>query len=116
MKRDLKGMGMNKQTTQGAQTSQSAQTPQDAPTRQKPAQPVREQAKAQHKDINNINDAIEHYGGKSDAELMNELVNFRNQGVIDDGKLAEVAARLTPMLNAQQKKRLESVLGTLKSK
>ena len=100
MKRDLREMGMNRK---------NAEQP------QKNAPPAHEQPIQQQKDINSINDAIEHYGGKSEAELMNELLGFRKQGVIDDVKLSEVAARLTPMLNAQQKKRLESVLGTLKS-
>jgi len=105
MKRDLRGMGMNRQGTDQQQKQQTTQ----------PQQSAYEKQKLPQKDINNINEAIEHYGGKSETELMNELVNFRKQGIIDDAKLADVAARLTPMLNAQQRKRLESVLGTLKS-
>lgn len=113
MKRDLKGMGKNKQ---GADQQQRQQTGRPQQQTNRPQQPAREQPKMQQQDINNINDAIEHFGGKSEAELMSELVNFRNQGAFDDAKLNEVAARIAPLLNAQQKKRLESVLGTLKNK
>lgn len=97
MKRDLRGMG-------GGQGMKK-----QPPGKEK--QPAREQASAPV--MRDVNDAIEHYGGRSDAELMNELINFRRQGAIDDAKLAEVYQRLSPMLNDAQKKRLETVLGTL---
>ena len=92
MKRDLRGLGM------GANKSEPA------------PQPAKGQAPPV---MGDINDAINQYGNKSEAELMNELVNIRRQGVIDDEKLVEVYQRLTPLLNDAQRKRLEAVLGTL---
>ncbi len=89
-------------------------------TERPPRQPVEVQfsqppPEEEKEDVSTVNEAVRQYGGKSDSELMSELVNYRKQGVIDDEKLAEVAARLMPLLNEQQRKRLESVLGTLRS-
>ncbi len=107
MKRDLRNLGG------GGKTQEPQPRQQEAPQYDTAA--AQEAYKGfSENDMNTIQSAVEHYSGKSDAELMNELSDFRKSGAIDDSKLADVAARLSPMLNAQQRARLESVLGTLK--
>lgn len=110
MKRDLRGIGRDRRRDGGTQSEErpAEQAAGPAGTAETPAEPPRAE-------LNNVQDAVNQYAGKSEAELMGELVNFKKQGVIDDDKLAEVYARLWPLLNEQQRKRLESVLGTLKN-
>ncbi len=109
MKLDLRGIGRNKRSAEGplegARLAEQA-APVAAPAQH--AAPVQNTAST-------VNDAVNQYANKSEAELMGELLNFKKQGVIDDEKLAEVYTRLAPLLNEQQRKRLESVLGTLKN-
>jgi len=104
MKRDLRGIGRDRRRDGGAQHEEK-------PAEQRAARP----AEAAYAEAGTVQDAVNQYANKSEAELMGELVNFKKQGVIDDDKLAEVYSRLWPLLNEQQRKRLESVLGTLKN-
>jgi len=57
--------------------------------------------------------AAEHYGAKTDAELMQELRQCRAAGMFDDAALRDVAARLAPMLTPAQQQRLFSVMQEL---
>ncbi|MBQ7114388.1 MAG: hypothetical protein IJO10_09155 [Clostridia bacterium] len=63
--------------------------------------------------LSSMQNAVEHYGRKTDSELMEELRSFRAQGVFDDAALRDVAARLAPMLTDAQRQRLFSVMEEL---
>lgn len=103
MKRDLRGIGSDRR--RAGEPRESA----------RPAEPPAQTVQTEQNAAGTVNEAINQYGGRSDAELMGELVNFKKSGVLDDDKLAEVYQRLTPLLNEQQRKRLESVIGTLRN-
>ena len=64
--------------------------------------------------MNTIQNAVNQYGGKSQSELLRELQNYKNSGMMDDGALDSVAQRLMPMLTAEQQRRLFDVMGQLK--
>lgn len=64
--------------------------------------------------MNNVQDAINKYGSKSEGELMGELMNAKQSGLIDPNELAGVAQKIAPMLNEEQRQRLDSVLRQLK--
>jgi len=64
--------------------------------------------------MNNVQDAINKYGSKSEGELMGELINAKQSGLIDPNELAGVAQKIAPMLNEEQRQRLDSVLRQLK--
>ncbi len=64
--------------------------------------------------LNNVQDALNQYGGKSRSELMRELKNFKSAGMIDEHSLGNVAEILMPMLTAEQQRRLFDVMGELK--
>ena len=63
--------------------------------------------------LGNVQDAVNKYGGKSEAELMDELTAAKQNGLIDPAALADVAGRIAPMLTAEQQQRLDSVLKQL---
>ena len=63
--------------------------------------------------MNNVQDAINKYGNKSEGELMGELMNAKHSGLIDPGELAGVAQKIAPMLTPEQRQRLDSVLKQL---
>ncbi len=65
--------------------------------------------------MEDVKQAVDHYGGKSEAELMEELLRYRGTGAIDDASLARIATQIGPMLNAEQQRKLESVMRRLKS-
>ncbi len=60
-----------------------------------------------------MQNAVEHYSGRSDNELMQELRQYRSAGAFDDKALQDVAARLAPMLTPEQQQRLFSVIQQL---
>lgn len=111
MKRDLRGIGRDRRRDGGAQHEEKPAGQRAA----RPVEPAAAPAEPAYAEAGTVQDAVNQYANKSEAELMGELVNFKKQGVIDDDKLAEVYSRLWPLLNEQQRKRLESVLGTLKN-
>lgn len=48
--------------------------------------------------LGSMQNAVEHYSGKNDNELLQELRQYRAAGAFDDKALQEVATRLAPML------------------
>ena len=64
--------------------------------------------------LGNIQDAVNHYSGKSDSELLSELKNARNGGAFNAAELENVAQRIAPMLSPEQQQRLFSVMQQLK--
>lgn len=65
-----------------------------------------------------INDALNIYRNKSEAELMDTLTAMtdeeRKNGNMDDTKLDEIYQMLYPMLTGTQRLKMEQVLGRLK--
>ena len=65
-----------------------------------------------------INDALNTYRNKSEAELMDTLQAMtdeeRKSGNMDDTKLDEIYQMLYPMLSDAQRRKMEQVLGRLK--
>ena len=65
-----------------------------------------------------INDALNIYRNKSEAELMDTLTAMtdeeRKSGNMDDTKLDEIYQMLHPMLTDAQRRKMEQVLGRLK--
>ncbi|MEG1810436.1 MAG: hypothetical protein RR232_02460 [Clostridia bacterium] len=64
--------------------------------------------------MKNVQDIVNHYSGKSDHELINELKGFKKTGVMGDAELANVANKIFPMLSREQQLRLSSILDQLK--
>lgn len=60
-----------------------------------------------------IEDAMGRYGGKSEDELLGELIGGKQSGSIDPAQLKAVASRIAPMLSPEQRTRLESILTKL---
>ena len=58
--------------------------------------------------LNDVQSVVDKYGGKSEQELI-----AKRSGIIDPNELASVAGKIAPMLTAEQKQRLESVLKQL---
>ena len=63
--------------------------------------------------LGNVQNVVDKYGGKSEAELMQELAAAKQSGLIDPAALASVAGRIAPMLTPEQQQRLQSVLKQL---
>ena len=63
--------------------------------------------------LNDVQSVVDKYGGKSEQELIGELAAAKRSGIIDPNELASVAGKIAPMLTAEQKQRLESVLKQL---
>ncbi len=63
--------------------------------------------------LSGVQSMVDKYGGKSEQELIGELAAAKRSGAIDPNELSAVAGKLAPMLTAEQKQRLESVLRQL---
>lgn len=67
---------------------------------------------------NSINEMVGKYSGKSDDELMRELIEItaqkKSEGTLDSAQIDAVAANIFPMLNEEQAKRLQSILNAIK--
>ena len=63
--------------------------------------------------LGNVQNVVDKYGNKSEAELMQELTSAKQSGLIDPVALASVAGRIAPMLTPEQQQRLQSVLKQL---
>ena len=63
--------------------------------------------------LGNVQNVVDKYGGKSEAELMQELSAAKQSGLIDPAALASVAGHIAPMLTPEQQQRLQSVLKQL---
>ena len=64
--------------------------------------------------LGTVQDTINKYGSKSQGELLQELKNYKNTGMMDDKSLNDVAQKLMPMLSPEQQRRLFDVMGQLK--
>ena len=64
--------------------------------------------------LGNVQNMVNKYGGKSEAELMQELAQAKQSGLIDPAALESVAGRIAPILSPEQRQRLNSVLNQLK--
>jgi len=96
MKRDLRGYGRGEQHPNYESMAQNAMNSADP-----------EQLKS-------MEDAMNYYGGKSEGELMEELMRGKSSGMIDEAKLNDVAARIAPMLTPEQLSRLSAVMERLR--
>lgn len=54
--------------------------------------------------------AYSQYEGKSETDLMEELIKLRRSGAIKDGQMAKMAEQIAPMLTVEQRRRLEAIL------
>ncbi|MBQ9833183.1 MAG: hypothetical protein IJO48_05555 [Clostridia bacterium] len=72
-----------------------------------------EGAKLDESAMNNAQDAMNKYSGKSDDELMRELNTLKENGTINNAALQNMASTISPMLNAQQKQKLEALIKQL---
>ncbi|MBO4472908.1 MAG: hypothetical protein J5765_03775 [Clostridia bacterium] len=74
--------------------------------------PVQDEAK------DDIRKTAERYSGKSDAELLGEIVNAakkeKQDGTYSDDKIDDFVRAVTPMLNAEQRDRLEKAIKLIK--
>ena len=62
-----------------------------------------------------VQQVMNQYGGKSQDELLQELKGAVQNGQMDNATLDRYYSMLSPMMNAQQKKRLEMIMRQLKS-
>jgi len=60
-----------------------------------------------------IKRSAEKYKGKSRAELMSELEKMKMKGEVSPQRLEAFRKKVSPMLNAEQRKRLEEVIKKL---
>lgn len=102
MKRDLKGF------KQG----------QAQPTRQDAARIMESLNGEQKRELNYMEDALKKYQDKDEKELMGELSSIaaaeRKRGALTNETLDQFASTVSPMLNDEQRKRMQSILGQLK--
>lgn len=55
------------------------------------------------------------YEGKSESELINELVDNYKKGALSDTELEKFANQAGPMLNPAQRQKLQSILRRIRS-
>lgn len=60
--------------------------------------------------VNDIENMINRYSDKSSEELMNELLRFKNSGMMSNEALQNMAQTVAPMLDAEQQQRLYSII------
>lgn len=74
--------------------------------------------KSEYFDENDIKRTAQNYQGKSDGELLGDIFKMANEqkanGNLSDEKLKAFADSVSPMLNAEQRARLNGVLEMLK--
>ncbi len=58
----------------------------------------------------NIQKTVEQYGSKSNDELMGELNTLKENGIVNNQELLKMARTIGPMLNAEQKRRLDELI------
>ena len=93
MKKDLRGYGRREQRPNYESMAQNSADPEQ---------------------LKSMEDAMNYYGGKSEGELMEELMRGKSSGMIDEAKLNDVAARIAPMLTPEQLSRLSAVMERLR--
>ena len=64
--------------------------------------------------MQNVQQLVDRYSGKSDDELMGELKSCKQMGLINDDELSSVVSRISPMLNSSQLERLSGIMRQLK--
>lgn len=98
-----------KRTLKGSKTGGNAQKPpMDYEQAARMAQNLDQET------MGNIQDTVNRYSGKSQGELLQELKNYKNSGMMDERELNNVAQKLMPMLTPEQQRRLFDVMGQLK--
>lgn len=95
MKRDLKSMRANPGAPDPRMVEQARQAT-DAQT------------------VAQVQDVMNRYSGKSEAELLQELQGFRQSGAINDAVLNDVAQKIAPMLNPAQRQKLDGLIRQLR--
>ena len=60
-----------------------------------------------------VQELMARYGSKSPAELLGELKAGKQSGLLDDAMLSNAAAKMAPMLSAEQRARLNEILKQL---
>lgn len=69
-------------------------------------------------DVQDIDELISQYGGKTDDELMQELISVTNQqkqdGIFNEADLVLMQEFLMPMLDDAQAERLQQILEAIK--
>lgn len=55
------------------------------------------------------------YEGKSESELLNELVSNYKKGALSDEELEKFASQAGPMLNPAQRQKLQSIIRRIRS-
>ena len=58
----------------------------------------------------NMQKTVEEYGSKSKDELMGELNSLKENGIVNNQELLKMARTIGPMLNAEQKRRLDELI------
>jgi hypothetical protein len=68
--------------------------------------------------VSNVQDAVSHYSKKSEGELFDELKKMTGEqkkaGKLSNADIENTAARIAPMLTAEQQKKMQSILKKLK--
>ena len=86
----------------------------DLKTFKKAAKKSYETGKPTEEDVRN---AAQSYAGKSEDELLTEILRMGKEnkanGTLSAEQLKDFEARVSPLLNAEQKERLRKVLGML---
>ena len=65
-------------------------------------------------DPQDVQNAAEHYGGMDESQLMRELRSYRQNGQMDDAALEQMAQTVSPMLNDEQRLRLQAIMNQLR--
>ncbi len=57
-----------------------------------------------------LSKAYSQYEGKSETDLMEELVALKRSGAIKDGQIGVMAQQIAPLLSDEQRRKLEAIL------
>lgn len=72
----------------------------------------------QKKQFDTLKSMAKNYEGKSENEILGEIkktvAKGKQDGSLTDSKINEIAGQISPMLNAQQKAKLDILLKSLK--
>lgn len=73
---------------------------------------------SQKKQFDTLKTMAKNYEGKSESEILGEIKKTvekgKQDGSLNDNKINEIANQIAPMLNSQQKAKLDMLLKTLK--
>ena len=72
----------------------------------------------QKQQLNKLKGMAKQYEGKSDAEILKDLSkaveNGKKDGSLTDEKIDSIASTIAPMLNREQKAKLQKLMGAIK--